>query len=30
VGEGDEAVVVPGAEAGHIEEGPEFRFFLYR
>lgn len=27
---GDEEVAVPGAEAGHIEEVPEFRFFLYR
>lgn len=30
VGEGDEQTVVSGAEAGHIEEVPEFRFFLYR
>ena len=30
VGEGDMEVVVPGAQTGHIEEGPEFRFFLYR
>jgi hypothetical protein len=30
VGEGDEAVVARGAKTGHIEEGPEFRFMLYR
>ena len=30
VGEGDEQTVVSGAESGHIEEVPEFRFFLYR
>ncbi len=30
VGEGDLAVVVPGAHFGHIEEAPDFRFFLYR
>jgi hypothetical protein len=30
VGDGDLQVVVPGAETGHIEEGPEFRFFMYR
>jgi hypothetical protein len=30
VGEGDLAVVVPGAQTGHIEEGRDFRFFLYR
>jgi cell division control protein 45 len=30
LGEGEEETVVSGAEAGHIEEVPEFRFFLYR
>jgi hypothetical protein len=30
VGEGAEEVVVPGAEAGHILPGLEYRFFMYR
>jgi len=30
VGDGEQEVVVPGAETGNIEEGPDFRFFLYR
>ena len=30
VGEGELKVVVPGAQTGHIEEGPEFRFFLFK
>jgi cell division control protein 45 len=30
VGDGDLEVVVPGAQTGHIEEGKDFRFFLYR
>lgn len=30
VGEGELEVVVPGAQTGHIEEGRDFRFFLYR
>eukprot|EP01038_Epipyxis_sp_PR26KG_P005061 gene5061-7065_t len=30
VGEGDQEVVVPGAYYGHIEEGPDYRFFMYR
>ena len=30
VGEGDKETVVSGAEVGHIQEVPEYRFFLYR
>ncbi len=29
-GETAEAVTVPGSEHGHIQEGQEYRFFLYR